>query len=96
MSSQYVAADSQKFTCPVVTTAEPFVTAAVSATTVPNAIEVVVFPDEVTVRAVAVVEVVFTVNASGAVATSDPETPPIDSVAVPGVAVLLAVSVNVL
>jgi hypothetical protein len=96
MSSQYVAADSQKFTCPVVTFAEPLVTAAVSATTLPDAIEVTVFPDEVTVRAVEVVEVVLTVNASGAVATSDPETPLIDSIAVPAVAVLLAASVNVL
>lgn len=76
--------------------AEPLVTAAVSATTVPDAIEVAVFPDAVTVRAVDVVEVVLTVSASGAVATSDPETPLINRLAVPGLAALLAVSVNVL
>jgi S-adenosylmethionine/arginine decarboxylase-like enzyme len=48
MSVQYLAAASQKFTCPGVTGVVPVVTVAVSVTTLPEATVVMTLPPEVT------------------------------------------------
>src|ERR1017187_9670030 len=52
MSVQYIAAASQKFTCPIVTGVVPAFTVAVSVTTLPAATVVTVLPPDVTARVV--------------------------------------------
>ena len=57
ISVQYAAAASQNFTCPVVTTAAPAFTVAVSVTTLPGATVVTALPPPVTASVVVVVAV---------------------------------------
>jgi hypothetical protein len=54
MSVQYVAAASQKFTCPITTAADPDFTIAVSVTTLPESTVVTVLPADVIAKAVEV------------------------------------------
>jgi hypothetical protein len=68
MSVQYVAAASQKVTCPMVTGVVPAVTVAVSVTTLPEEIVVTALPAEVTPR---VVVVTTELAAAGSAANSN-------------------------
>src|ERR1017187_5881813 len=95
MSSQYVAAASQNFTCPAVNAADPALTAAVNVTTVSGSTDVTGAPAAVTARVVDVVAgAALTVTASCVLSIRAPEEPVITTVAFPGVAELLAVSVS--